>query len=162
MSSLQITDQDTIRERLAQSLSWEAAHVGFEQAVSNIPYSVCILKPFGMPYSIWELTEHCRIAQRDILEYCKNPYYTSPEWPTEYWPDRNNLPTEQQWEQSVQSFIKDLNEMAEIIRDPKNDLFRPFENGSGHNLFREAAILIDHTAYHTGQIVLIRKILDVW
>lgn len=162
MTGYPVEDQDKLRERLVQALSWNSAHVSFRQAVSDIPFSFCNQKPFGAPYSIWELAEHIRITQKDILDYCKNPHYQSPEWPVGYWPDKDLAPTNQQWEQSIKYYMNDMQEMSDIILNPANPLFIPFDNGSGHNLFREASIVIDHTAYHTGQIVLIRKLLDIW
>jgi len=154
--------QANLRNWLAQSFSWSSARVPFLQAVSGISNADCYLKPSGAPYSIWELTEHIRIAQKDILDYCKNPHYQSPECPAEYWPEKDKAPTNRQWEDCIELYKNDLREMSCIILNPSNDLFKPFDNGSGHNLFREAAILIDHTAYHTGQIILIRKLLGWW
>jgi hypothetical protein len=155
-------DLQNIRIQLAKVLSWSHAHTSFKEAVTDVPYAYCHIKPQGLPYSIWDIIVHCRITQWDILQYSKNQDHQSPNWPEEYWPDKEKTPTEGQWKNVLQLYFEELNEMTNMIEDPATDLFKPFSNGSGHNLFREVLLLADHTAYHLGQIILIRRLLGIW
>jgi hypothetical protein len=151
-----------IRKQLVNLLDWDRAHVSFREAVDNVPYAFCYKKPDGLPHSIWDLVYHCRMAQWDILEYSLNPRHNSPKWPEAYWPESEKIPTEEEWSNILQMYFSELDQIKAIIENPDTDLFKPFSDGSGHNIFREAVLLADHTAYHVGQIVLVRKALGIW
>ena len=119
-------------------------------------------KTKNIPYSIWELVEHIRIAQWDIVEFSRNPNHISPDWPDEYWPAKNSPESDNVWNASIEAIHIDLQDMIEMVLDPQNNLLKPFLHGNGQTLLREAMLLADHNAYHLGQIILIRKILGDW
>jgi hypothetical protein len=151
-----------LREHLQKVLNWGDAHADWKSALVGIPATARGAKPKGAPYSVWELLEHARLAQWDILEFCRNPKYVSPEWPSGYWPKTPAPPSAAAWEKSVREFFKGLEEMQAIVGDPKTDLYAPIPWGDGQTILREALLLADHNAYHLGQIVLMRRLVGAW
>jgi hypothetical protein len=151
----------SLRDHLVRLLTKEDSHASFEKAVNNIPPSLQGKRPKGAPHSAWELLEHLRIAQWDILEFSQNPSHTSPEFPSGYWPRDPAPPDEKAWSRSVGSFRKDLRAMAALIEESA-DLFAPLPHGDGQTLLREALVLADHNAYHIGELVQLRRLLGAW
>lgn len=156
------SDLHRVREQLASLLSWHNAHTSFDEAVKGIPPELHGRRPEGLPYSLWELVEHMRLAQWDILDFCRNPQYVEPRWPADYWPETPAPPGDQAWETSLAHFRSDLGEMQALVRDPSVDLLAPIPHGNGQHVFREALLVADHNAYHVGQIVLVRRLLGIW
>lgn len=156
----QINDPD--RKILVEMLEGEFAHVGFERAVENIPIKFTGVKPEGIPYTIWQLCEHIRITQWDIVEFSLNEDHQSPIWPKDYWPSENAPVNKKVWEECLKKIHSDRTRFIKEIKNLEQDLHSPFSHGDGQTLFREAILLIDHTSYHTGQIVLIRRLLGIW
>lgn len=154
--------EKTIRSLLLEQLEGRNAHVDFNQAVQGLTYKQVGIRVEDVPHTIWELIEHIRIAQDDILEFCKNADYKALDWPNDYWPEKSKPDSQEQFEASVQSVQKGIEEMRKQIRDPRTDLLQPFSHGDGQTLFREAMLIVDHNAYHIGQIVLIRRLLGSW
>ncbi|XZF15471.1 DinB family protein [Chitinophagaceae bacterium MMS25-I14] len=138
------------------------AHAPFEEAVADLPADLRTAIPGNLPYSIWQLTEHIRITQWDIVEFCISPRHKSPKWPDEYWPAENEHPDDHTWEKSLQQIKEDRNRFFELLKDEQNDLFAAFPYGTGQNLFREALLIADHTAYHTAEIIVLRRLLNSW
>ena len=153
---------EALRERLAALIESGHAHVPFDEAVADFPRKLQGSRPEGFPYSAWELLEHMRIAQWDILEFSRDPTHTSPPWPEGYWPGSQEPPTKDAWEQSLKRIRADRQAMQDLIKDRDRDLFTPFAHGTGQDLLREALLIADHNAYHTGQIVLVRRALGAW
>jgi hypothetical protein len=151
----------TLRAELDRFLAGRGAHADFDAAVADFPAELYSAKPHGAPHSAWDLLEHLRIAQWDMLEFSRNPKHVSPEWPEGYWPEKSE-PGKAQWEHSVKAFRKDLAEMRKLVANPKSDLFTPFPHGEGQTLLREALQLADHNAYHIGELVFLRRILGCW
>jgi len=147
---------------LLEQLDGKNAHVDFKQAVQGLTFKQSGIRVEGIPHTIWELIEHIRIGQEDILEFCKNPDYDALDWPDDYWPERSKPESQEELEESVQAVQDGIVEMRELIRDPQNNLQHPFPHGDGQTLFREAMLIVDHNAYHIGQIVLIRRLLGSW
>lgn len=154
--------EKTVRALLLEQLEGKNAHVDFNQAVQGLTYKQSGIKVEGMPHTIWELIEHIRIAQHDILEFCKNPDYQEINWPNDYWPQESKPSSKDTFEESLKAVSDGLQEMRELIRNPQNNLQKPFSHGDGQTLFREAMLIVDHNAYHIGQIVLIRRMLGSW
>ncbi|MFQ5929021.1 MAG: DinB family protein [Acidobacteriota bacterium] len=153
-------DRDkSLRDHLLNLLDGKGAHVTFEQAIAELPSAIKGKKALGMPYTIWQLLEHMRIAQWDILEFSRDSHHVSPEWPGGYWPASEEPPDDSAWQNSLEAFRSDLQAMKDLIRDSSTDLFIPIPHGSGQTILREALLVVDHNAYHLGQIVLIRKLL---
>jgi DinB superfamily len=150
-----------LRDQLARLLDWRDAHPDFEAAVAGLQPWLRGQTPEGLPYSPWQLLEHLRITQHDILEFCHNPAYTELEWPDEYWPETAAPPTDQAWEESLAGFRRDLAELRALANDT-TDLFAAIPHGSGQTYLRELLLVADHNAYHIGQLVAVRRLLSAW
>ena len=153
---------DPLREHLVSLLKGGNAHIDFEPAIRGIPAERRGKRPKGVPYSPWELLEHMRIAQWDILEFSRDANHKSPEWPSGYWPKTHVPPNAGAWSKSVKQFRENLNEMCALVEDPKTDLFAPIPHGEGQTILRETLLVADHNSYHLGQLVLVRRLLGVW
>ncbi len=151
-----------LREHVVGVLTGGHAHATFEQAVKNLPVELRGKVPKGAEHSPWQLLEHLRIAQSDILEFSRDAKHQSPKWPEGYWPKEKAPADEKAWDKSVRAFKKDLKAMATLVQDPKTDLFARIAHGDGQTILREALLAADHNAYHVGQLVLVRKMLRAW
>ena len=157
-----MTDDLAIRDQLRRLLEWEDAHVGFDTAVASIPVKLRGTKPKGLPYSAWQLIEHLRIAQADILEFCRNPKYKELKWPDDYWPSKAAPPSTSAWDKSVRQFRKDRKALQQLATDASIDLGARIPHGSGQTYLRELLLAADHAAYHIGELVLLRRMLGIW
>lgn len=150
----------SLRKHLADMLRMKGAHLDFASAVSDFPVALRGVKPNGAPHSAWQLLEHLRIAQEDILEFSRGPKYKEKKFPDDYWPAAEVPPSEDAWEKSIGQFQKDLKELQQIIADTKHDLLAKIPHGTGQTLLREALLVADHNAYHLGQLMFLRKMLE--
>lgn len=157
-----MTQDETLRKHLLDLLGGGGAHVRFDDAVKDFPAELRGRKPEGSPHTAWQLLEHMRIAQWDILEFSRDPKHASPDFPSGYWPETEAPPDAKAWEKSVQAFRKDLKAMEGLVTDSKSNLFARIPHGEGQTLLREALVLADHNSYHLGQLVLVRKQLGAW
>jgi DinB family protein len=156
-------DKDRIlRDHLLELLRCGSAHLDFDKAIEGLPPHLRGVRPQGSPHSVWELLEHLRIAQWDILEFSRNPDHTSPPWPEGYWPESPAPPDDAAWERSEEAFRRELQEMMDLVSNPGTDLYARIPWGDGQTLLREALLVADHNAYHLGQIVLVRRLLGAW
>ena len=153
--------QDPVREQVLYLLKGGGAHVPFDDVINDFPARLRGEKPAGVPHSAWELLEHMRTAQWDILEFSRDPDHVSPEWPKEYWP-KSSKPSPAAWNASIASFKKDLKAMIALVENPKTDLNARIAHGTGQTILREALLVADHNAYHLGQLVLVRRLLGNW
>jgi uncharacterized damage-inducible protein DinB len=151
-----------LREHLLTLLDGKEAHADFEAAVKGLPHELRRKRPKGADHSPWELLEHLRIAQRDILEFVRNPRHVSPEWPSGYWPKSPAPPNAKAWLKSVGSFRRDLVAISRLVNDDETDLFKKLPHGEGQTVLREVLLVADHNAYHLGQLVLVRRLLGAW
>jgi uncharacterized damage-inducible protein DinB len=151
----------SLRDHLKKLLDWEDAHVNFAAAVEAVLPAFRGMAPKGLPYSLWQLLEHLRLTQRDILEFCRNPAYMEPR-PEEYWPPSAVPPTETAWDRSVAGFHADLNELKQLAADRTVDLFQRIPHGTGQTYLRELLLVADHNAYHIAQLVAVRRSLGIW
>lgn len=151
-----------IRELLLEQLQGKNAHVDFDQAVQGLTFKQAGIDVEGLPHTAWDLIEHIRRSQDDILEFCKNPDYEEMNWPDDYWPQNSTPESKKEFEETVQAVRDGLEEMRELVRDPQNNLQEPFAHGGGQTLFREAMLIVDHNSYHIGQIVQIRRLMGSW
>jgi uncharacterized damage-inducible protein DinB len=152
---------EALRAQLAACLDWHEAHADFDTVVANIPPELRGVVPAGLAHSAWQLLEHLRIAQHDILDFSVNPAYAEKRWPDDYWPGPVP-PTAGAWDDSVAAYRRDRAAMQELARNPAVDLFAPIPHGSGQTYLREILLVVDHAAYHLGQIVLVRQLLGAW
>ena len=153
---------DPLRQHLVAFLDWRNAHVTFDDAVANLPADLRDKQPSGLPHSPWQLVEHLRLAQRDILDFCVDPEYTEGKWPEDYWPKSQAPPTSAAWDESIAEFKRDLAKLRRIARDPKIDLVGKLPFAPQATYLRELLLVADHNAYHVGQIVIVRRLLGAW
>lgn len=152
----------SLRQHLLDLLNGGNAHASFDQAVKNLPVDLRGKRPEGGEHSPWEILEHLRIAQWDILEFSRDPKHKSPEFPSGYWPGTEEPPDDKAWDKSVQAFRKDLRAMCDLVADKSTDLFARIPHGDGQTILREALLTADHNAYHLGELVLVRRLLGAW
>lgn len=150
-----------LREQLSRLLGWEDAHVGFDVAV-DIPIDSRATQPAGLPYSPWQLVEHLRRTQRDILEFCRNPKYQELDWPDDYWPSSPAPPSPSAWDESIRQFREDRKALQQLAEDPSVDLAARIPHGQGQTYLREIVLAADHAAYHIGELVVVRRCLGIW
>jgi hypothetical protein len=151
----------SLREHLLYLLRDGGAHAGFDDAVGDWPVQLAGVKVANFPHTAWMLLEHLRLAQRDILEFSRNPKHVSPAWPEGYWPASEAPPSEKEWKASMVAFKKDLREMEQLVADKKTDLYAKIPWGDGQTILREALLVADHNAYHLGQLVMLRKSIGI-
>jgi len=155
-------NSDAVRKQLGALLAWEAAHVGFEAATADIAADRRGSQPAGLPFSPWQLLEHLRRTQRDILDFCRNPNYQELKWPDDYWPASPAPPSPAAWDESIRQFQQDREELQRMAADPAVDLTARIPHGDGQTYLRELVLAADHAAYHIGQLVLVRRLLGIW
>ena len=148
--------------QLADLLNKGNAHVSLDEALENINFDLLGERPAGLPYSIWQLAEHIRIAQWDILEFSRNESYVSPEWPGGYWTKEASPASKEEWQKCVQQIKSDRETFIELITESGEDIYRPFDYGTGQSLLKEALVLADHNSYHAGEIIILRRLLNDW
>ena len=152
-----------LREQLIRVLDWEEAHVGFDKAVDALPEAKRGARASGFEHSVWELLEHMRIAQEDILEFCVNANYVhNRRWPEDYWPSAPAPGDRAAWDGSITAFKRDRERMKQVARETP-DLHAPVPTGNNKQTYLRALLLvIDHNAYHLGQIIAVRRALGIW
>lgn len=153
---------ESLRTHLRKILDWEDAHVGFDAAIDNLPETLRGIAPEGLPYSPWQLVEHLRLTQRDILEFCRNPAYVEAKFPDDYWPPSAVPPTLAAWDESVAGFRRDREALKQLAADAAVDLFARIPHGTGQTYLRELLLVADHNAYHVAQLVVVRRCLGIW
>ena len=156
-------DSDALlREQLRALLQGGQAHMTFEEAVTDFPRDYMNAKAPHVPYTPWQLLEHMRIAQGDILEFIRNPQYVSPPWPLGFWPAEGIQANAAAWERTLVSFRADLMALQRLAADPSVDLFAPIPHGRGQSILRELLLVADHTAFHLGEFGILRQVMQTW
>ncbi len=152
-----------LREQLVECLRGGSAHTGVISALENFPPELYGVKPSQSPHSAWELLEHMRIALHDLLDFSTNPEYVEQTWPDDYWPASPAPPSQDAWRISIEAFKQDLNAFERLAGNPNSNLYAEIPWGKDHQtLLHEILLAIDHTSYHTGELVLLRRILGAW
>jgi uncharacterized damage-inducible protein DinB len=151
-----------VRERLARALAWHGAHATFDDAVKGLPPRLRGRRPRGAAHSAWDLVEHIRLGQRDILDFCRDASYIAPAWPAGYWPATATPPSAAAWNAALHAIRRDRRALQRIARDRSRGLETPIPHGDGQTYLREILIAIDHASYHVGQIVALRERLGAW
>jgi hypothetical protein len=153
----------SILRELEAALQKGNAHATFEEAVKDIPHNLLGSVPDGLPYSLWQLIEHIRITQWDILEFCRDPHHQSPAWPEGYWPTEKAPAHTGDLKKSIDQTLTDRKSFIDLLKKVGDEeLHTPLKHGDGQTLFREALLIIDHTAYHTGEIIVLRRLMGDW
>lgn len=145
---------------LIKLLKGGSAHASFNDAVDGLPANLRAVKHQDLPYTIWQLVEHIRIAQWDMLMFSKEAAHRSPKWPDEYWVKETGPKDEAEWERSLKQIDDDLDEFIELLK--KEDIYQPIAHGQGQSVLREALQIADHAAYHAAEIIIIRRLLGAW
>ena len=153
---------DPVREQIIKLLQGGQAHLTLDDVLKNFPPKLRGLKPAGAPHSAWQLVEHLRIAQWDILEFSRNAKHVSPKWPEGYWPSSDRPPTDAAWKKCISAIKRDCRAMQKLVENPRTDLYSKIPHGTGQNILREAFLIADHNAYHIGQLLLVRQLLGAW
>jgi hypothetical protein len=151
-----------LRKHILYLLQESGAHLDFDAAVKDMPFDLQAKKPKGGEHSPWQLLEHLRIALCDIVEFTRDPKHVSPKWPEGYWPARPSPPDKKSWSKSVAAYRGHLTELTDLVANEKIDLLAPIPHGDGQTVLREALLAADHTAYHLGQLVEVRRALGAW
>lgn len=151
-----------LKKQLIKLIDGGNAHATFEQSVKGLSKENRGIRPQGLPYSVWELVEHLRIAQYDILDFSTNPDYKTINWPDDYWPKNAAPKDDNEWQKAIGQIAKDRAQFIGLISPEDADLFTPFDYGDGQNLLREALLIADHNSYHIGQIIVVRRLLNDW
>ena len=150
-----------IREQLLALLKAENAHMSFSDAVSGFPLKEINRRLPNASYTVWHLLEHMRIAQWDILEFVRNPHHISPEFPVGYWPKEDEMATASQWRKTIKGFLIDLKAVQKLVKDPQTEFFSPIPHAKDYNVFLEILTMADHNAYHVGELVTLRRVLNM-
>ncbi len=153
---------DPVREQIIKLLQGGQAHLTLDDVLKNFPPRLRGLKPAGAPHSAWQLLEHLRIAQWDILEFSRSGKHVSPKWPEGYWPSSDRPPTDAAWKKCISAIKRDCRVMQKLVENPRTDLYSKIPHGTGQNILREALLIADHNAYHIGQLLLVRQLLGAW
>jgi hypothetical protein len=151
----------TIRGELLALLKGGNAHMSFVDAVSGFPLKEINRRLPNATYTVWHLLEHMRIAQWDILEFVRNPDHISPDFPDGYWPKPDEMATSAQWKETIREFSADLEAFERLVANPKTDFFNPIPHAKDYTVFREILLAADHNAYHTAEIVAVRRLLGI-
>jgi uncharacterized damage-inducible protein DinB len=150
--------EDPLRLHLARALEWDEAHLTLEDSVKGLPAALRGKRPRGFAHSPWELLEHIRLAQRDLLEFCRNGRYVAGKWPEDYWPKSPAPPSARSWKTSLEAVAADRRTFQRFVESTP-DLFSEIPGHPGKTILRSVLLAIDHTAYHVGQLLAARKIL---
>lgn len=151
-----------LRDHLLKLLSWEDAHVSFDTAVKGIPQKLLGKTAEGMPYTLWQLVEHMRLAQHDILDFCVDSNYVALKWPDDYWPSSVAPRNAAEWQKSLDGFHDDRRALEEMVSAKNFDPFAKIPHGEGQTYLREVLLVVDHNAYHVGEVVAVRRALGIW
>jgi hypothetical protein len=147
-------------DELVKLLRGGNAHASLTDALKDLPAELRGEKPYNLPYSIWQLVEHIRIAQWDMLEFSRDPNHESPKWPDEYWPKEAAPADETAWKNAIHQIELDLENFINLLK--KDDLYKELSHGDGQTILREALQMADHTSYHISEIIIIRRLLNAW
>ena len=154
--------RESLVTELISLLTKGNAHTTFEKACAGLTPELWNQHVPDVPYTIWQLVEHIRIAQWDILEFSLGEAHEPPEWPAGYWPAQDATADEQLWQETLDHIHADQQRFIELLRNEKTDLLAEIPHGDGQTILREAMLIADHSAYHTGEIVLVRRLLKAW
>lgn len=153
--------QKYLRKQLVKHLEGGEAFTPIDVLLKKIPLELAGKIPEGLPYSLWQQLYHIRFAQHDILEFSTNPDYQHRNWPDDYWPDKPAPASQNDWDDMIATYYEERMGFLRLVEDNETDLFKPFPHGDGQTLLREAMLIIEHTAYHTGEMLVIMRMLGI-
>lgn len=159
---MQQLQRQVIIEELIKLIKTGNAHVSLDSALADLSPEQRTVVPENLPYSIWQLVDHIRITQWDIVEFCLSENHTSPKWPDDYWSNNPDKVSDIAWEACIEQIHQDRERFFDLLENEEIDLLAPFPYGEGQNIFREALLIADHTSYHLGEILVLRRLLKDW
>ncbi len=159
MAIMEKQSDKSLRDHVLYLLKGEGAHISFEDLVADFPVEKCGERIAGLPYTAWQVLEHLRIAQWDILEFSRNGKHVSPKWPEGYWPKSDEVGNTTLWNETVEKFRADMKEIEALTAEASTDLFAKIPHGNGQTVLREALLVADHNAYHLGALAVMSRIL---
>jgi hypothetical protein len=154
------TEHHILIAELIKLLNGGSAHASLDDALNNLPAKLRGVKPDNLPYSIWQLVEHIRIAQWDMLKFSQDEKHDSPEWPEGYWVKETAPKDDAEWENALKQIKDERDEFIELLNS--GDIYKAIPHGDGQSILREALQIADHNAYHTAEIIVIRRLLGDW
>jgi uncharacterized damage-inducible protein DinB len=157
-----MTQPQDWRRIVASSLDWEQAHASLDHAIEGLPAELRGQRPQGFPHSVWELLEHVRRTQHDLLSFMTNDAYEEPKWPDDYWPSSAAPKNDEAWRGAIDDTHRESKAMADFVVNDSRDLTQPIPHGSGQTYLRTILVAVDHMSYHVGQIVAVRRLLGAW
>lgn len=149
-----------VRNHLVYLLRGGGAHMSFDDFLEGFPVELCSHQIEGLPYTPWQVLQHMRLAQWDILEFSRDANHVSPNFPEGYWPHPDELGDPNLWQKTVEAFRRDLQEMIALVEDPATDLYAKIPHGDGQTILREAQLIADHNAYHLGALAVMSRFLS--
>lgn len=155
-----MTPDRQLRDHLLYLLRGGGAHISFDEFIAAFPIDLINRRIEGVPYTPWQVLEHMRLAQWDILEFSRDASHVSPKFPAGYWPSRGAVADTEQWNETVRNFKSDLQALVDLVDDLSVDLFAPISHGEGQTILREALLVADHNAYHLGTLALMKRVID--
>jgi hypothetical protein len=155
-------DRDALVAQLVELLNGLGAHMPFEAAVADFPDEAMNRRPPNVHYTPWQLLEHLRLTQADILEYCTSPDYVEKPWPEGLWPEPGSEATPEQFVATIAAYLADRDALKALVTDPARDLFAVIPGTPGHTLLREVRVVADHNAYHVGEFAILRQVMGTW
>jgi uncharacterized damage-inducible protein DinB len=157
-----MASEEKWREIVASALDWEQAHASFDSSLKGLPVELRGTRVQGFPHSVWELTNHLRRTQYDLLDFCRNPHYEEIKWPDDYWPTSAAPADEAEWNDTIDAIHRDTKALAEFTKDTSRDLTDKIPHGTGQTYLRTVLVAVDHMSYHVGQIIAVRRLLGAW
>lgn len=154
--------REVVVEELMTLITLGNAHVSLDDSIAGLPQNLRTAIPENLPYSIWQLLDHIRITQWDIVEFCISEDHKSPQWPEGYWSENKAEILDEEWEDCISQIHKDRERFFQLLKNKDLDLYAPFPYGDGQHIFREALLIADHTSYHLGEILVLRRLLNAW
>ena len=153
----------TVDELIVQLRAGDA-HMTFLEAVDGFPLDCINVRPPNVDYTFWQLLEHVRFCQIDMLDYLRNPSYRAVVFPDDYWPGGSTTASEQQWSASVHAFTADLDAVEDFLRQDSVDLWAAAAHAWEplHTPLRTVMVMIDHNAYHGGELAILRQVMGLW
>lgn len=158
----QKSETEILLKNLIDLLSKGNSHALLDDALKDIPFELLHKTPENLPYNLWQMAQHILISQKDILDFSSDPNYKSPQWPEGYWPSNSQPSSKEEWESCLIQIKKDRESFIELLKEKAENLYKPFDYGDGQSLLREALVLADHNAYHTAEIIVLRRLLGNW
>jgi uncharacterized damage-inducible protein DinB len=150
------------KEIVASALDWEQAHASLDAALANLPAELRGVRPNSLPHSVWELLDHIRLTQLDLVEFCTNEHYKEPKWPDQYWPSSPAPKDDAEWTSCIRAIHADGEKLAKFMTETNIDLTSKIPHGTGQTYLRTVLVAIDHNSHHLGQIIITRRLLGSW